>query len=61
MSNVRQLKIQNDLAPTHNVQTHYHNVKQYCVVSFGFIYFHQKKYLNLICNGCDEYEQVNSG
>ena len=35
-------------------------LEQYCVISFGFLYFHQRNHWKLTCNCCDEFEQVNS-
>ena len=36
-------------------------VEQYCVIYFGFLHIHQRNYLKLVWNCCDEFEQVNGG
>ena len=35
--------------------------EQYCLIYFGFLYFHQRNSYKLVCSCCDGFEQVNSG
>ena len=34
-------------------------LEQYCVIYFGLLHIHQRNYLKLGWNCCDEFEKVN--
>ena len=36
-------------------------LEQCCVIYFGFPHIHQRNYLKLVWNCCDEIEQINGG